>query len=155
MICLIYFTFFQIQECSFYRFIKVWEKFFQSNKINENFHISLSNESAEIFPIISTAEKCLYSEFFVRMRENTDQKKLQIRTLFTQRNSLAICKCIRNKCINNFALHSSYCAKKWTFPLRISSVNVIESAIYADLVTFTVEILSGKLHFLRAVSIVR
>ena len=33
---------------------------------------------------------------------------------------------------------------KWSFPLRISSVNVIKSA---DLVTFTEEILNGKLHF--------
>ena len=31
--------------------------------------------------------------------------------------------------------------KKWSFPLRISSVN-------ADLVTFTEEILNGKLYFL-------
>ena len=35
--------------------------------------------------------------------------------------------------------------KKWSFPFRISSVNVIKSA---DLVTFTKAILNGKLHFL-------
>ena len=34
--------------------------------------------------------------------------------------------------------------KKWSFPLRVSSVNVIP----AYLVTFTEEILNGKLHFL-------
>ena len=34
--------------------------------------------------------------------------------------------------------------KKWSFPLRISSVNVET----ADLVTFTEEILNGKLYFL-------
>ena len=35
--------------------------------------------------------------------------------------------------------------KKWSFPFRISSVNVQETA---DLVTFTEEILKGKHHFL-------
>ena len=35
--------------------------------------------------------------------------------------------------------------KKWNFPLKISSVNVQETA---DLITFTEELLNGKLHFL-------
>ena len=35
--------------------------------------------------------------------------------------------------------------KKWTFPLRISLVNVTKSAVSCDLVTFTGEILNGKL----------
>ena len=34
------------------------------------------------------------------------------------------------------------------FPLRISSVNVIKSAVPGDLVTFTEEILNRKVHFL-------
>ena len=38
--------------------------------------------------------------------------------------------------------------KNWSFPLRISSVNVTKSAVPADLVTFIEEILNGKLHFL-------
>ena len=38
--------------------------------------------------------------------------------------------------------------KKWGFPLRISSVNVIKSLFTADLVTSIKEILNGKLHFL-------
>ena len=43
--------------------------------------------------------------------------------------------------------------KKWSFPLRISSVNVTKSAQKtADLVTFTGEILNGKLHFLCSVT---
>ena len=42
-----------------------------------------------------------------------------------------------------YALH-----KKWSFPLRISSVNVTKSQETADLVTFTEEILDGKVHFL-------
>ena len=37
--------------------------------------------------------------------------------------------------------------KKWNFPLRISSVNAAKSAGTADLVTFTKEILNGKLYF--------
>ena len=37
----------------------------------------------------------------------------------------------------NYTLH-----KKWSFPLRISSVNVTKSAV-----TFTEEIFNGKLHF--------
>ena len=38
--------------------------------------------------------------------------------------------------------------KKWSFQLRISSVNVTESGGICDLVTFTEEILNGKLYFL-------
>ena len=45
-----------------------------------------------------------------------------------------------------FSLH-----KKWSFPLRISSVNVTNPQETADLVTFTEEILHGKLHFLCSV----
>ena len=60
---------------------------------------------------------------------------------------------LRFKCFQNSwkLLH-----KKWSFPLRISSVNVTaENAGHAgnlqknaDLVTFTEEILNGKIHFL-------
>ena len=46
-----------------------------------------------------------------------------------------------------FALH-----KKWSFPLRISSVNVPSTQFPADLVTFTEEMFNGKLHFLCSVS---
>ena len=42
-----------------------------------------------------------------------------------------------------FAIH-----KKWSFPLRISSVDVINTQETADLVTFTEEIFNGRLHFL-------
>ena len=38
--------------------------------------------------------------------------------------------------------------KNWSFPLRISSVNVLNPQFPADLVTFTEEILNGRLHFL-------
>ena len=38
--------------------------------------------------------------------------------------------------------------KKWSFPLRISSVNVTKSAVSSGFVTFTEAILNGKLHFL-------
>ena len=38
-------------------------------------------------------------------------------------------------------------AQKWRFPLRISSVNMTKSGGSADLVTFTEDILSGKLHY--------
>ena len=38
--------------------------------------------------------------------------------------------------------------QKWSFPLRISSVNVTKPKKTADLVIFTEQILSGKLHFL-------
>ena len=37
--------------------------------------------------------------------------------------------------------------KKWSCPLRISSVNLTKSAVSADFVTFTKEILNGKLYF--------
>ena len=38
--------------------------------------------------------------------------------------------------------------KKWSFPLRISSVNVTNQQFPADLVTFSEEMLNGKLHIL-------
>ena len=38
--------------------------------------------------------------------------------------------------------------KKLSFPLRIPSVNPTKSAVSTDLVTFTEEILNGKIHFL-------
>ena len=41
--------------------------------------------------------------------------------------------------------------KKWSFPLRISSVNMTKSTGNCGLVTFTEEILNGKLHFLCSV----
>ena len=44
--------------------------------------------------------------------------------------------------------------KKWSFPLRASSVNVTNSAVYCDLVTITEEIRNGKLHFLCSESFV-
>ena len=37
--------------------------------------------------------------------------------------------------------------KKRSFPLRISSVNVTKFAVSCGFVTFTEEILTGKLHF--------
>ena len=40
--------------------------------------------------------------------------------------------------------------KKWSFPLRIVSVNVIKSQETPDLVTFIEEILNGKLNFLHS-----
>ena len=41
-----------------------------------------------------------------------------------------------------------HCTKKWSFPLRISSVNVTK---FAGLVTFTEKILNGKFHSLCSV----
>ena len=41
------------------------------------------------------------------------------------------------------------------FPLKISSVNVTKSQETADLVTFTEEIFSEKLHFLRSENSIR
>ena len=38
--------------------------------------------------------------------------------------------------------------KNLSFPLRISSVNMTKSTVFCDLVTFTEEILNGKLHLL-------
>ena len=42
-------------------------------------------------------------------------------------------------------------AKNWSFPIRISSVNVTKPQIPADLVTFTEEIFNGKFHLLCSV----
>ena len=42
--------------------------------------------------------------------------------------------------------------KKQSFPLRISSANVTKSAASCDLVTFSVDILNRKLHFLCSVN---
>ena len=49
-------------------------------------------------------------------------------------------------CSENLALH-----KKWSFPLRISSVYVAKSAVLEDFLTFTEEILNGKLYLLCSV----
>ena len=38
--------------------------------------------------------------------------------------------------------------KKWSFPLRVSSVNVTNLQFPANLATFSEEIFNGKLHFL-------
>ena len=68
-------------------------------------------------------------------------------------------KNLRQYCIGAILMELSkpfYCIslrKKWSFPLRISSVNVTKSAT-ANLVTFTEEILNGKLHFLCRVSLI-
>ena len=43
--------------------------------------------------------------------------------------------------------------KKWSFPLRISSINVTKSAGNCELVIFTEEILNGKLGFLCSVRV--
>ena len=48
-----------------------------------------------------------------------------------------------------------YTAQKMNFLLRISSVNVITSAGNCGLVTFTEEILNGKLHFLCSAMIIQ
>ena len=42
--------------------------------------------------------------------------------------------------------------KNKVFEVRISSVNVTKSAVSCDLVTFTEDILNGKLHFVCSVS---
>ena len=49
--------------------------------------------------------------------------------------------------IPNFFINT---AQKWSFPLRISSVNVTKSAV-TDLVGFTEEIFNAKLHLLCSV----
>ena len=46
-------------------------------------------------------------------------------------------------------------AQKWSFSLRISSVNVTNPQFPVDLVTFTEEILNGKFHILFSVSLSR
>ena len=48
----------------------------------------------------------------------------------------------------NLAFTLKNCTKNESFPLRIYSVNVTKSARNCGLVTFTEEILNGKLHFL-------
>ena len=53
------------------------------------------------------------------------------------------------KMLNLFTLH-----KKWSFPLRIPSIKMAKPAFPADLVTYTEEILNGKLHFLRSLMII-
>ena len=43
--------------------------------------------------------------------------------------------------------YREHCTKKWSFPLKFSSVNVTKLTESADLVTFIEEILTGKLQF--------
>ena len=42
--------------------------------------------------------------------------------------------------------------KKWSFPWKLSSVNVTKSVWPVNVVTFNEEILNGKIHFLSSVS---
>ena len=92
------------------------------------------------------------SPYSVRMQENADQKKLRIWTFFTQ------CLATRPDAV-------MLTAQKLSFSLRSSSVTVTKSVvsrgfghiycgfgyIWSHLVTFTVEILNGKFHFLCSV----
>ena len=49
------------------------------------------------------------------------------------------------------AIFKASLRKKWSFPLKISSVNVTNSLFPAESVIFTEEILNEKLHFLFSV----
>ena len=63
-------------------------------------------------------------------------------------NKVKRCTTIHETCIQ-IQLNSIIVHKNWSFPLRISSVNVTKSAgNHRKLVTFTEEILNGKLYFL-------
>ena len=53
--------------------------------------------------------------------------------------------------MGNYVLILSYGTTQKMKDLRISSINVINPQEAADLVTFTEEILNGKLHFLCSV----
>ena len=74
------------------------------------------------------------------------------------RKVVALKKSLSRDCFTDSSpdYHQYSLHKKWSFPLRISSVNVTKSAEEspnstketADLVTLTEEILNGKLHFL-------
>ena len=53
------------------------------------------------------------------------------------------------RAVGNLGDSIVHCTKNGSFPSSISSVNVTKSEVFlADLVTFTEEILNGKLHFL-------
>ena len=51
-----------------------------------------------------------------------------------------------NKGAGNY--YPGYTVQKMKFSFKVSSVNVIKSQFTGDLVTFTEEVLNGKLHFL-------
>ena len=71
--------------------------------------------------------------------ETPPQKsKMVLQVLFSYLCTLIIFSLVKT-------LHT---AKNWSFPLRISSVNVTKPQIPADLVTFTEEIFNGKFHLL-------
>ena len=72
--------------------------------------------------------QCLYVDF------ELDQHQTQHTNLLF----LLITSILTTICSKIYSLH-----KKWSFPVRISSVRISP----ADLVTFTKEILHGKLHF--------
>ena len=88
------------------------------------------------------------SLYLVQMRENMDQKNSKcIHFLHSGIGWIFTLKLPERQ---QTPLH-----KKWSFQLRISSVNVTKSVVscrfgykIADLVTFTEEIFNGKLHFL-------
>ena len=74
----------------------------------------------------------------IRLRENTDKKNSGYRRF--SRNEWGNNDNVNTKNIRRLnALH-----KKWSFPLRISSVNLNKPQFVADLVIFTEEINNGK-----------
>ena len=71
------------------------------------------------------------------------RKAIKKKTARKARRKRKACKRQMHKETKARTLH-----KKWSSPLRISSVNVAKQQGTVDLVTFTEEILNGKLHFL-------
>ena len=86
---------------------------------------------------------CIYATSTFSNTGCLGQSRINIYTsLFLKSSSLRYHKAERPPTIFEIFEHCLfYCTKKWSFPLRISSINV-------TLVIFTKKILAGKLHIL-------
>ena len=79
---------------------------------------------------------------------NTLQNNSNILQSWTGTENFHIYFCVQSLLYKISTLHN-----KWSFPLRIFSVNVTQSAVSANLVALNEELHSGKLHFLCSVKL--
>ena len=124
------------------------------------FHVDVFNENNDITDHPSYRTQQLLRCHSYHIRNNlylniSDEKNMNLNYHILQIQSILHSSRINIQRLFCFFSDStillSHYTKKWTFPLRISSVNVTKSAGNYDLVIFTKEILNGKLHFLSSV----
>ena len=118
-------TSFLSNECVFQR------KTMHCFQKNQSKYVCFRNSNGSFFSYISKSVCFLFYESFIWLCKNL---KIIVEKYVSKEQKAGI---------SDASLH-----KKWSFPLRISSVNVTKSAVSCGFGPFTEEILNGKLHFL-------